>query len=157
MSDPNFHPIRLHGPWQIQLRPQESEVSQPAKLACRLPGDWTAPLEPHFQGRVQLQRHFNRPTGLRAGQPVYLVVEMTPLPDSICLNERPLQPTEAGEEWGASGRSEESESDGRFRFEISQLLMARNHLTIDVELPGQQSTAGASAGAAAEIRLEIAP
>ncbi len=153
MSDPNFHPIRLHGPWQIQLRPQESEVSQPAKLACRLPGDWTASLEPHFQGRVQLQRHFNRPTGLRAGQPVYLVVEMTPLPDSICLNERPLQPTEAGEEWGASGRSEESESDGRFRFEISQLLMARNHLTIDVELPGQQSTAGA----AAEIRLEIAP
>ena len=153
MSDPNFHPIRLHGPWQVQLRPQEAEVPQPAKLACRLPGDWTAPLEPHFEGKVQLQRHFNRPTGLRAGQSVYLVVEMTPLPHSICLNERPLKPTEAGEEWGTSERSPVSGSDGRFRFEISQLLMARNHLTIDVELPGQLS----ATGAAAEIRLEIAP
>ena len=38
-----------------------------------------------------------------------------------------------------------------------QLLMARNHLTIDVELPGQPPAAASVAGAAAEIRLEIAP
>ena len=141
MSDPTFHSIRLHGPWQVQILQQEAGAPQPEPLSCRLPGDWTAPLGPEFKGTVQLQRHFNRPTGLQAGQPVYLVVEMAPLPGQVRLNDHVLV---------SAGPAE------RLRSDISGWLVERNHLTIDVELPGHPPAAEAAVLAAAEIRLEIA-
>src|SRR6185312_14485114 len=64
------------------------ELPAPAKMT--MPADWGAVFGATFLGRVRYQRTFQKPTGLDAGERVWLVVEGPRSRGSVELNRKRL-------------------------------------------------------------------
>ena len=142
MRDAEFHRIRLHGPWQANVRSGEGGADLPETFRFQWPADWPDLLGPDLLGSVQIERRFNRPTGLAAEQPVFLVIEQVDFDGQVTLNGQPL---------GNLRR------DDALRVEIAKLLSNHNRLSIEItEIPKDraQNRAGRPSSSAT-VRLEI--
>ena len=110
-----------------------------------MPADWSALLGRDFRGRVRHQRFFHCPTGLGAGERVWLVCDGATDSAVVTLNGQRL-----GEIAGAAAAA---------RFEVTELLQLRNELLIDVSFPAELSPDDAihdrCGGLTGEVRLEI--
>lgn len=144
------HIIRLHGPWQYEplaftrWSPSGKSVDLPGDLppggTVKIPADWTATLGPEFRGRVLYKRRFGRPSNLDSSARIYLVLHKINGLATITFN---------GIHLGATGIDESTS-----RFELTNLLLARNALHIEVNLPqgGDRVDAGGIVG---EVQLQI--
>lgn len=144
------HVMRLAGPWEFEvLRVDAGEASVGQSGRIQIPGDWGAWLGRDFRGAVRYRRHFHRPTNLDPHEQVWLAIEGVDAWGSVSLNGCPL-----GEVRGYALTAE---------FEITDALLLRNELTIDVECPpherlgerlrpGREDQPGGLLGA---VRLEI--
>jgi len=158
----SMHIIRLRGPWEYKplahvwigeggVR-RESVDSLPPAGRVQLPADWGATLGAEFRGRVRYERRFHLPTNLDRHERVWLVVEGIDYFGAVSLNATPLGPI--------VGYNHPTE------FDLTGILLPRNVLTLDVELPQYASGATAperpgrerlSGGPIGEVRLEIRP
>jgi hypothetical protein len=154
-----MHTIRLRGPWQLE--PLEryvahhggrlERVAEGLPLSSRLtmPADWSSACGAEFCGRVRCHRVFQSPTGLDAGQRVWLVVEPPRSRGVVKLNGEALGDVS----WGGPN----------FRFDITDLLDDHNRLEIVVEHPALDGDWAANddsginrpGGLVGEVRLEI--
>lgn len=148
----DIHPIRLRGPWQFHvleiMAGDTGDVIKVGKL--QMPSDWAETLGRNFRGRVRYVRNFNCPTALEPHEKVYVVFEQIDAHGEISLN---------GEHLG-----EAKLADCPIRYEITQLLIPHNELTVDVTLAElavheeeehRQGRAGEAGGLCGEVRLEI--
>ena len=109
MSEP--HRIRLRGPWEVVgLQPERPATRMPLPCTWR-EGGW-----PGFAGRASHIRQFGQPRTHGAGERVWLFIEAVVGRGVARLN---------GRELGAV--------DGLFRVDVTDQLLARNQLEIDVE------------------------
>ncbi|MGI9455564.1 MAG: glycosyl hydrolase 2 galactose-binding domain-containing protein [Aeoliella sp.] len=133
-----MHSIRLRGPWSYEVLSRldgGSDLPPPGKQ--KMPADWSLTLGKDFHGVVRYRRTFHSPTGLEAGQGVWLVVEGVRSRAEVSLNDHQLAAT--------CGLAAE-------RSPIEHLLSQTNHLIIDVEhMPTDEGCGGLSG----EVRLEI--
>jgi hypothetical protein len=146
-----MHTIRLRGPWQLEpiLRfvPQAGgnyrwvQDGLPAEARETMPADWSASLGADFLGRVRYHRVFQKPTGLKSGERVFLVVEPPCSHGTVGLGGVELG---AVEQAGAPGR-----------FDITQRLEDHNRLEIIVEHPTPGRDPSRTGGLVGEVRLEI--
>jgi hypothetical protein len=121
----------------------------PTSTRATMPADWSESFGPGFLGRVRYVRTFQKPTGLDAGELVWLVVEPPQSQATVRLAEQSLGNVPAN---GPAGR-----------FDITSLLADRNMLEIVVEHPmrdDQNHPTDAAAlylpgGLIGEVRLEI--
>jgi beta-galactosidase/beta-glucuronidase len=157
---PYPHAIRLRGPWQFEplcryVENQAGEVVQsraelPAVGRVTVPGDWGAYLTGDFRGRVRYRRAFHAPANLDPHERLWLVVEGVDARGTASVNGVVL-----GEIPGyAVERS----------FDITALVAPNNHLTLDVDVPLEASSAdcvlrpgreGLAGGLIREVRLEV--
>lgn len=124
------HVIRLHGPWQYEpvawtrLNPSGESVDVPGELpppgTIKIPADWTATLDAGFRGRVLYQRRFGRPSNIDR-QRIQLVLQKVNGTAIVSLNSIRL---------GEVAINEENR-----RFELTDQLLSRNELHIEVNLP----------------------
>jgi len=155
----NPHIIRLRGPWQVEpvarfvlqadgtYLPDENNL--PAAARVTMPADWSATCGPDFFGRVRYRRVFHRPTGLDAGERVFLVIEPARSSARVALQGMHLGFVEPGSLAG--------------RFEITDRLEDDNQLEVFVDHPSlddMKRTVGDPAllppgGLVGEVRLEI--
>jgi hypothetical protein len=159
---PEPHIIRLRGPWELQPLTQWRrgadgpllEVNDPLPPGGRLemPSDWSPLLGADYYGRVRHRRRFGRPTGLDSGQIVWLVCDGAAGAANVALNGAPL-----GALLGPTTP---------VRFDVTDRLLARNELVIDVEFLAidtasietakQSSAVGPNCGGlTGDVRLEI--
>ena len=144
------HVIRLRGPWELQPLAswQSSDNSLPKGGRLEMPSDWSKLLGADFRGRVRHLRRFGRPTGLDAGERVWLVCDGATDAATIFLN-------------GAQLGAVISGSNQPARFEVTDRLLRRNELVIDVEFPAAEATNPSDAaafrcgGLTGGVRLEI--
>jgi beta-galactosidase/beta-glucuronidase len=100
-----------------------------------------------FRGRVRHVRRFGRPTGLDSGERVWLVCDGATLTATVVLNGTPL-----GAILGPTTPA---------RFDVTERLLPRNELVIEVEFPAIEAANRPSAaevrcgGLTGEVRLEI--
>ena len=100
----NCHPIRLRGPWESQVLAPAPSSADPA-IAVR---------------RIKFTRFFNRPTGLMADDRVDLVFKGVKTRGAVRLN---------------GNKTEEIDvSDSSLRLDITQQLIARNLIEVELEL-----------------------
>jgi hypothetical protein len=153
------HTIRLRGPWQLQAVARFVARSDghfevvhddlPTSTRATMPADWSESFGPRFLGRVRYVRTFQKPTGLDAGERVWLVVEPPRSLGTVRLANQMLGTVRIDEPAG--------------RFDITSLLADRNTLEIVVEHPmldEQYHPTDAAAiclpgGLIGEVRLEI--
>jgi beta-galactosidase/beta-glucuronidase len=142
-----MHIIHLRGPWQVEaiarFVPQADgtylsvEENLPPAARATMPADWSAAFGGDFLGRVRYSRAFHRPTGLEAGEHVFLVVEPARSRGVVELNGKRV-----GEvRWGFEA----------LRVDVTELMVGDEKLEIVVE---HDSPAGAG-GLIGEVRLEI--
>jgi len=148
-----MHTIRLRGPWQLEpiLRyvPQADGTvlsvtdDLPSEARATMPADWSASFGGDFVGRVRYHRNFQKPTGLDAGERVFLVVEPPRSRGMVNFFDQPL------------GEVLHDASPGRF--DITDHLQDHNRLDIIVEHPsaGREGEASQAGGLIGEVRLEI--
>ena len=154
-----MHIIRLRGPWQLQAVARFAARADghygvvrddlPTSTRATMPADWSESFGPGFLGRVRYVRTFQKPTGLDAGERVWLVVEAPRSKAIVRLADQSLGSVLVD---GPAGR-----------FDISSLLADRNMLEIMVEhpVPDEQSHSVDAAaiclpgGLIGEVRLEI--
>ena len=105
-----------------------------------MPADWKATLGPDFRGRVLYQRRFGRPSNLGANQRIELILHKINGFAMIALNGRQLREIELG--------------DPVCRCELTDLLLPRNDLRIEVNLPRGSEDRGAG-GIVGEVQLAI--
>ncbi len=81
-ASPHVHLIRLRGPWKFHDGVSQGDI--------RLPCDWSL-LARHERHTVRLFRSFHRPTGIGAGQRVFLrLTELGACLTAVTLNDHPL-------------------------------------------------------------------
>ncbi|MEX0818771.1 MAG: hypothetical protein WD070_04230 [Pirellulaceae bacterium] len=144
------HIIRLHGPWMYeplaltQWGPSGASMDLPGELppagTMKVPADWNATLGPGFRGRVLYTRRFGRPTNLDSHERVDLVLHKIQGLAIVTLNARRLGELKIG--------------DPPRRFDLTNLLHARNELHIEVNLPRGVDDIDAG-GIVGEVHLEI--
>jgi hypothetical protein len=144
------HIIRLHGPWRYeplaftQWGPSGESVDLPGDLppegTMMIPADWKATLGRDFRGRVLYKRRFGRPSNLGASERIELILHKINGLATITLNGRQLREIEIGE--------------SACRCELTDLLLPRNDLQIEVNLPRGSEDAGAG-GIVGEVQLAI--
>ena len=145
------HIIRLHGAWQYEplaftrWGPAGGEsVDLPGDLpptgTVKIPADWAATLGPTFRGRVLYKRRFGRPSNLAQNERIDLVLHKINGLATITLNGNQLGETKIGE--------------SACRFELTTLLLPRNELHIEVNLP-QDSRDITAGGIVGKVYLEI--
>ncbi len=127
------HKIRLHGPWQCTF-PQSDAASQTIRMPCDLRDAIAQPPG----GVIHLQRKFNRPTGLEAGQQVKLVLESVDGVESVLLNDMALTLAQHG--------------DNGISAVLTTRLEDTNLITVCISLP---SDGELPRGVSGEVRLEI--
>ncbi|MDA1050620.1 MAG: hypothetical protein O3C40_09080 [Planctomycetota bacterium] len=144
------HIIRLHGPWEYeplaftQWGPSGESVDLPGDVppagTITIPADWGTSLGVGFRGRVLYKRRFGRPTNLDPNERVDLVLYGISGIAIVALNGDRLGEIKIGERVR--------------RFELTELLLPRNELRIEVNLPrgGDDAAAG---GIVSEVHLEI--
>jgi hypothetical protein len=144
------HIICLHGPWQYepvaltQLGPSGESIDLPGELppqgTLRIPSDWSATLGSEFRGRVRYKRRFGRPSNLDADEQIDLILHEISGLATITLNGSHLRETKIGEL--------------ACRIDVTSLLLARNELEIEVNLP-RGSHDIAVGGIVGEVQLVI--
>jgi hypothetical protein len=154
-----MHTIRLRGPWEVEAiarfvpqpdgsyTPTTEALPPPARAT--MPADWSESVGRDFLGRVRYRRKFNKPTGLRSGIRVWLVVE--PPRSSACVVCK----------GDLVGFVRPGDSPGRF--DITDRLGDHNEVDVLVDHPDldfMRSTVGDPAhlptgGLVGEVRLEI--
>lgn len=94
-----MHIIRLRGPWQYEVVEQFTPAVPVAIPAGKQqqPADWSEILGPDFRGTVRYRRIFHQPTGLEAGQEVWLVVTRVRSHAKVELDGKPLGEAQGGE------------------------------------------------------------
>ena len=155
------HVIRLRGPWHCQalartvLLPDGTIVNDAGDLPpagrAAVPDDWSHCLGADFRGQVRYARVFHRPTGLGPDSRVMLLFQQVDAWGHLLLNGQPLGKIPPGA--------------GPTRFDVTDRLLPRNELTVDVDLPrltadspplerpaGRADKAGGLVG---EVQLEI--
>ncbi len=160
MSDSTLsspHVIRLRGPWQLQPlwrwavaedgAAVKNRDALPPSGRIQAPADWSGVLGRDFCGQARHQRFFHRPTGIDAGERVWLVCDGALDSAIVTLNGRQL-----GEFTGPAAGA---------RFDVTQQLAPRNELLIDVTFavtaePGTPAV-DRCGGLTGEVRLEIFP
>jgi hypothetical protein len=159
-ANDRVHIIRLRGPWEYRVLAVDTTTASPPDATqatlpagrIPMPADWGQPLGADFHGRVEYTRSFNRPTGLAAEQRVELVLAGLDAFGSATFNQQPLGEIPPG---GAAAR-----------FNIGPLLLDRNTLVVEVELPRSDERADCvtlrpagrehlPGGLYGEVRLEI--
>lgn len=155
------HVIRLRGPWHYRAlartvlledgTPAEEPGDLPPPGRTKMPSDWGDSLGPDFRGRVRYSRSFHRPTGLDHGQRVELLVDQVDAWGQVTLNGHYL--------------GEVRTMAGPGRFDVTDKLLDRNELIVEVELPRATAAsarlarptgrAGKPGGLVGEVRLEI--
>jgi hypothetical protein len=154
-----MHIIRLRGPWQLEpvhrwVRRADGGYDRvrtdlPAAAKATMPADWSGSFGGDFLGCVKYSRHFNLPTGLAAGDKVFLVVEPPRSWAEVCLGGETL------------GRM--ISRDAAARYDVTDRLEAHNRLEILVDHPavpdGRDTITGSTdlppGGLVGEVRLEI--
>lgn len=124
------HVIRLRGPWQYELAavaalPGATESKPPAIApsgSLRLPTDLYRLQEAGWTGPVTFRRRFNRPSGIRPVDQLFLVVE-----DATCAGEVSLN----GHRLGVL-----SPDCPLTAFSILAVIAPHNELTIHSVAPG---------------------
>ena len=124
-----MHSIRLRGPWQFVIDPDNTDASRAGKIS--LPGDWAKPIVDLDPGsasqptRIMMTRTFNAPTGIESSK-IYIVIENLGPPaelrTSLTINDQQVEPL-------VSEASDESR-----RFDVTPHLAAHNQLAIQVTL-----------------------
>jgi hypothetical protein len=142
-----MHIIRLRGPWQLtpvkqwDLQPdgtyRPADHGLPAAAKMTMPADWSATLGRDFIGRVRYTRSFHRPTGLDAGERVFLVVEPPRSSGVVELNRKRLGDLR----WGGAP----------LRVDVTNLLGGDEELEIIVEHAAKEN----AGGLVGEVWLEI--
>jgi hypothetical protein len=146
-----MHVIRLRGPWRIaaisRFVPRRDggcdevleEVFDDLPTAARatMPANWSATLGRNFIGRVRYTRSFHRPTGLDAGERVFLIVEPPRSSGVVELNRKRLGDLK----WGAAP----------LRVDVTNLLGGDEELEIIVEHASKEN----AGGLVGEVWLEI--
>ncbi|MEX2317647.1 MAG: hypothetical protein WD669_10885 [Pirellulales bacterium] len=148
-----MHTIRLRGPWQLEPvarfvpRPDGTYLpvkdDLPAAARATMPADWSASFGADFLGRVRYHRVFQKPTGLEAGERVWLVVEPPTSRGTVSL--------------GGMELGEVAHDGPPGRFEITKQLEDHNRLEVIVEhpTPGGACDCSRPGGLVGEVRLEI--
>jgi hypothetical protein len=149
-----MHSIRLRGPWQLEplarfIRQadgafQAATDDLPPSARETMPADWSASLGSDFLGRVRYHRVFQKPTGLDAGEHVFLVVEPPRSRGLVRLADCDVGEARVGH--------------APARFDITDRLQERNRLEIIVEHPASRDGVCDNAlpgGLVGEVRLEI--
>ncbi|QEG42894.1 hypothetical protein [Roseimaritima ulvae] len=126
------HAIRLRGPWWCSPGPRFDEGR-----AIRV--QWAADVEAENVDAFVMRRAFNRPTGLEAGDRVYLVAESVEHLRAIELNGQAVWTCEA------------TESVTAVEVDIVETLQPVNQLDLTFALPRP-----APPRVTGEVRLEIA-
>ena len=143
---PDFHAIRLHGPWTAKVLDSQFACDVSAhERRLSIPSDWGDWLGASFRGRVEFRRRFGLPTQLNPGQAVWLVLESVDFQASISLNEIEVGTMRLG--------------DDAFRVEIGEQLQHSNHLRVVVDLPAEVDRGERNpmaGGLIGSVRLEIA-
>lgn len=147
------HVIRLRGPWNIRPLSRQGAAGAhdatcfAAGFRQQMPADWSAALGCDFCGEARYQRFFHRPTGIDAGERVWLVCHGAIDQAVVVLNGKRV-----GEFAGPSAAA---------RFDVTGLLAPRNELLIDVTflatLGDGEPAEDRCGGLTGEVRLEIFP
>jgi hypothetical protein len=116
----------------------------PAGGSLTMPGDIGGLLGREFRGTVRLARSFNRPTGLAAGQRVWLVVEQIHERGTVEVN---------GTAVGHVANLPDSTAG---RFEITALLKQRNEIAVEVACGADSPQPGALGLVKLEIEQSVA-
>ncbi len=124
------HRIRLRGPWKYEPLAPPGPAGQ-MTMPCR----WGGGGLPGYAGRVRFLRRFGYPGTLDDYERVWLTFAGVEGTADVGLNGRPLGRHEGGDE--------------PFEFEVTELMLARNELSVEVEAP---SDAGGLWG---ETALEV--
>jgi hypothetical protein len=127
------HIIRLHGPWQVvplarYTRDERGAWSLtdgplPPPATIIVPTRWDAALGPDFNGAVRWTRRFHRPTGLSAGDRVWLALDLEPIPTCVELNNHRL--------WSSALGADPLPR----RLDITDRLLPSNLLSLDASNP----------------------
>jgi hypothetical protein len=144
-----MHPIRLRGPWQWRVVERFDGADDLVGGRTQMPGDWAELVGRDFLGRVRFTRGFNRPTNLDPHQRVWLVFDLVDHEASAALNGALLETFTA--------------SDCPRRFDVTELLLPRNELVVEVTLRreifsdprARGHRAHLPGGLPGEVRLEI--
>jgi hypothetical protein len=132
------HRIRLRGPWDYEplgWSSPERHLLPPAgrmNLPCRWADGGLAGFR--FSGRVRFRRRFGYPGRIDAHERVWLTFAGADARAAVALN------------GAALGRHE---GEGAFEFEVTDLLLPRNELLVEVEGPAE------TAGLCGEVALEV--
>lgn len=143
-THPEFHTIRLHGPWVAKVLASFDSASKidDQERRVKIPSDWGDWLGSEFCGRVEYRRNFNRPTGLEPGQSVWLVVEEVDFHGEVFLNDNYLGSLTFGE--------------SPLRVEVAELLYLSNVLRVEIEVkPDRDRPANQAGGLIGSVRIEI--
>ena len=132
MNEP--HIIRLRGPWQRQI----IEGSEQPSKTITMPGGWAADLGERFEGTVEYQRFFNRPTGIDDSTPIRITFAEIVGQATVWLNSEQLPD-------GSTVAD-----PNRYSFDISGQLEKRNELRVRIASNGE-----VDGGLVGEVRLEI--
>jgi len=151
---PDFHAIRLRGPWDYQVLARSVERGGKVELSgadlpppgrVTMPTDWGDSLGGDFRGQVLYRRKFNGPTGIAPTLRVWLVFDGADAAAVVALNN-----TRLGRVDGPGCRAE---------FDVTLLVRQHNTITAIVEKPFLDDEAGDRAnvpgGLVGEVRLEI--
>ena len=147
-NSPEIHTIRLHGPWDarvLAVSGEQDKLGQERRV--KIPCDWGDWLGVDFCGKVEYRRRFNRPTGLKPKQPVWLVVEQVDSHGDVFLNDQQLGSLTFGQF-----------PDQPFRVEIGESLELSNVLRVDIQVSpdsDRSSRDGLAGGLIGSVRIEI--
>ena len=144
------HIIRLHGPWQYeplaltQRGSSGESVDLPGDLprggTVTIPADWSETLGSDFCGRVLYKRRFGRPSNVGTDERIDLLLHGVNGLATIMLNGSLLRDMTIDE--------------AACRIEVTSLLLPRNELQIEVNLP-RGSHADTVGGIVGEVQLAI--
>ena len=143
-----IHAIRIRGPWQRTVT-QGTLADLELRKTVDMPSSWVDDLGPMFQGRVQYQRFFNKPTGIKQETSIALAFERVVGYAAVWMNGKELGRID----WPAL------RTDLHEKFDITGQLQNRNEIVVEVtSLPLDvladwgEELAGGLVG---EVRLEI--
>lgn len=138
------HSIRLAGPWQRRvLSVPAGGTANSETVTVRMPCSVAEDLGATFQGRVEYQRFFNRPTNIDTETNLALVCDhLMGRHVEFLLNGELLQ--------------SEAAIQGVYRLDLQGRLESRNELQIRFDVaPVQEETDESQTGLEGAVRLEI--
>lgn len=129
------HRIRLRGPWECEPVEAAAGAALPSKVLVTLPCRWGEGGLAGFGGKVRYQRRFGWPARIDDHERVWLTFAGIEGAAEIWLNGQRLGGPE--------------DASGTFESDVTALLQARNHLTVEVK------SATDRGGLWGEVALEV--